>query len=166
MSANTKELITNVFRMYTTRSHDEQKQLLQKYFAPNVTFEDPLMRVHGHKNYRVQFHSLIKLFSDVKIDYDVSKYQTVNPSSTRPDAIDLIIPNQQHYVFKKDGFISRRLFPDKVDLDTVTTITVVDGKIVSHRDVWIGNKESTIHQKYTKPLLGQVVSVTLRLIGW
>lgn len=58
---------------YTTPNPAEQARILRDYYydGPRLNklpvFEDPLMRVYGRQSFRVQFRSLIKFFSDIRL---------------------------------------------------------------------------------------------------
>ncbi|CAM0885413.1 unnamed protein product [Alopecurus aequalis] len=88
-------------------------------YAPHATFEDPLMRAHGVKQIKSAFYTMPKVFAESKIvEY------TIQEKETGPGKSEILIDNKQHYkVFGKD-----------VDLDSLITLNVEDGKVVKHQD--------------------------------
>jgi hypothetical protein len=176
-------LITNVFRVYTTRSYQEQREIFGQYFSRNVLFEDPLMRVQGEDFYRVQFLSLIKLFSEVTVspwmrggDGDEGRssdngfrYSLRQPGALGEETVDVIVPNVQ--VYKWTSNPSRhRIFPAETELKVVTTITIntKDQRIVRHEDVWPESNafQNRFYRQHVKSIVGSVVSSWLLFIGW
>ncbi|CAO1947359.1 unnamed protein product [Urochloa humidicola] len=88
-------------------------------YAPNATFEDPLMRAHGVQQIKSAFYTLPKVFGESKIvDY------TIQENPTGPGKAEILIDNKQHY----------KVFGKAVDLTTLIRLQVEDGKVVSHQD--------------------------------
>uniref|UniRef100_A0ACD5WJV8 Uncharacterized protein n=1 Tax=Avena sativa TaxID=4498 RepID=A0ACD5WJV8_AVESA len=90
-------------------------------YAPNATFEDPLMRAHGVKQIKSAFYTLPKVFGESKIvEY------TVQENATGPGKSEILIDNKQHY----------KVFGKGVDIASLITLDVEDGKVVRHQDWW------------------------------
>ncbi|CAK7325196.1 unnamed protein product [Dovyalis caffra] len=114
-------------------------------YAPNASFEDPLMCAHGVKQIKSAFYSISKVFSESKIvEYSVKE------TAMSPTKQEILIDNKQHY-----KFLGRN-----IDMISLIKLYVEDGKVVRHEDWWnkkpIGNRETI---KF--PLLGHVME-TLR----
>ncbi|CAO2167835.1 unnamed protein product [Urochloa humidicola] len=83
-------------------------------YAPNATFEDPLMRAHGVQQIKSAFYTLPKVFGESKIvDY------TIQENPTGPGKAEILIDNKQHY----------KVFGKAVDLTTLIRLQVEDGKV-------------------------------------
>eukprot|EP00850_Spirogloea_muscicola_P019580 SM000194S04816 [mRNA] locus=s194:61550:63539:- [translate_table: standard] len=90
-------------------------------YAPNATFEDPLMRAHGVDQIKSAFYSLPKLFRESRIaDY------TVEEVESDPNCGEIKIDNTQHY----------NAFGKEFDMPSIITLKILDGKVVSHEDWW------------------------------
>ncbi|CAL4945391.1 unnamed protein product [Urochloa decumbens] len=90
-------------------------------YAPNATFEDPLMRAHGVQQIKSSFYALPKVFGESKIvEY------TIQENPTGPGKAEILIDNKQHY----------KVFGKPVELTTLIRLQVEDGKVVSHQDWW------------------------------
>lgn len=90
-------------------------------YAPHATFEDPLMRAHGVQQIKSAFYTLPKVFAESRIvEY------TVQEKATGPGKSELLIDNKQHY----------RVFGKSVDLASLITLNLEDGKVVRHEDWW------------------------------
>jgi hypothetical protein len=182
-------LLAKVAELYTTRSHDTQRAIISDFYAPNMSFEDPLMVVHGTENFRLQFLSLIKFFSSISVTYTdavtagdtpVEGYVLKTPGSMGPDSTDVVLRNRQNYTFGRESKLAQWVLPAQVDLDVLTTLTIgrcpvgdagvyLEGKIVKHRDVWVGDhavQNFGLYQRYMKNVTGSVTSGLFRLIGW
>ncbi|KAM3355131.1 hypothetical protein ACQJBY_025738 [Aegilops geniculata] len=115
-------------------------------YAPNATFEDPLMRAHGVKQIKSAFYTMPKVFSESKIiEY------TIKENATGPGKSQILIDNKQHYkVFGKD-----------VDLESLITLDVEDGKVVRHQDWW-DKKPLKNRETVSFPLLGRLAQTSRR----
>ena len=128
-----KQLVNQVFAVYTTRDPTTQWSWIQRYYSPNVTFEDPLMLTHGLPNYRVQFLSLIKFFKTVEITWnqDVDDaahagYTLRKPGMLGEGTTDIVVRNRQVYRFARESWLTKKVLPEVVDLQVETTLTVQD----------------------------------------
>jgi hypothetical protein len=139
-----------------------------------VTFEDPLMIVHGEKNFRVQFVSLIKFFSNITMEYSTTAndgakpFKVIDPGSSGADSVDLVVPNRQIYRFARDGWLARKTLPEVVDLQVTTVLTVskTSGLIEKHVDTWQGKHDNWLYARIGKPTVGRATSMWFRLLGW
>ncbi|KAM3336342.1 hypothetical protein ACQJBY_030374 [Aegilops geniculata] len=115
-------------------------------YAPNATFEDPLMRAHGVKQIKSAFYTMPKVFGESKI----AEY-TIKENATGPGKSQILIDNKQHYkVFGKD-----------VDLESLITLDVEDGKVVRHQDWW-DKKPLKNRETVSFPLLGRLAQTSRR----
>ncbi len=97
-----------------------------------------------------------------------------------PDTTDVVVRNKQVYGFARTSALSRWALPERVELDVVTTLTVgrcpagdagvdLEGKILSHRDVWLGDhaiQKFGLYQRYMKGVTGRLTSGWFHLIGF
>uniref|UniRef100_A0A0A9AUR9 SnoaL-like domain-containing protein n=1 Tax=Arundo donax TaxID=35708 RepID=A0A0A9AUR9_ARUDO len=108
-------------------------------YAPNATFEDPLMRAHGVKQIKSAFYTLPKVFGESKIvEYTVQENPT-GPGRT------------EHY----------KVLGKPVDLTSLIRLDVEDGKVVKHEDWWDKkplNKRETVGFQ----LVGRLAEVSRR----
>ncbi|CAO2195986.1 unnamed protein product [Urochloa humidicola] len=115
-------------------------------YAPNATFEDPLMRAHGVAQIKSSFYALPKVFGESKIvEY------TVQENPTGPGKAEILIDNKQHY----------KVFGKAVDLTTLIRLQVEDGKVVSHQDWW-DKKPLKNRDTVAFPLVGRMAEATRR----
>ncbi|KAI4351491.1 hypothetical protein L6164_005857 [Bauhinia variegata] len=115
-------------------------------YAPNASFEDPLMCAHGVKQIKSAFYSLSKVFSESRIvEYSVEE------NEISPGKQEILMDNKQYYKFLgKD-----------IDLISRITLYVEEGRVVRHEDWWdrkpIWNRETV-----QLPLLGRAAEITRR----
>ncbi|KAB5543996.1 hypothetical protein DKX38_012108 [Salix brachista] len=100
-------------------------------YAPNASFEDPLMCAHGVKQIKSAFYSISKVFSESRIvEYSVEQ------KAKSAGKQEILINSKQHY-----KFLGRN-----IDLISLIKLYVEDGKVVRHEDWWykkpIGNRET------------------------
>jgi len=105
-------------------------------YAPNATFEDPLMRAHGVKQIKSSFYSLPKVFGESKI----TEY-TVQETPTGPGKAEVVIENKQHY----------KMLGRAVELASRIRLQVEDGKVVRHEDWWDGKPLKQAHRRVPAP---------------
>ncbi|OAY84679.1 hypothetical protein ACMD2_07174 [Ananas comosus] len=126
-------------------------------YAPNATFEDPLMRARGYelicevllgrvKQIKSAFYSLPKVFSESRIvEY------TVQENAIGPGKVEVLIDNKQHYKFC--GKV--------VDLASLIKLEIEEGKVIRHEDWW--DKKPLKNRDTVKlPLVGRLAEVTRR----
>lgn len=76
--------------------------------------------------------------------------------------------NTQAYVTAKNGFFSKHLMPEKVDIEATTTLEIEknSGKILSHIEVWHNKSVSTSLQCASsccrKPSCAPFLGVSIR----
>ncbi|TKW31442.1 hypothetical protein SEVIR_2G106600v4 [Setaria viridis] len=115
-------------------------------YAPNATFEDPLMRAHGVQQIKSSFYTLPKVFAESKIvEY------TVHENPTGPGKAEILIDNKQHY----------KVLGKAVELTTLIRLQLQDGKVVTHEDWW-DKKPLKNRDTVGFPLLGRVAEATRR----
>ncbi|RLN18425.1 uncharacterized protein C2845_PM02G18420 [Panicum miliaceum] len=115
-------------------------------YAPDATFEDPLMRAHGVKQIKSAFYALPKVFGESRIvEY------TVHENPTGPGKAEILIDNKQHY----------KVFGKPVDLTTLIRLQVEDGKVVRHEDWW-DKKPLKNRETVGFPLAGRIAEATRR----
>ncbi|XP_072975570.1 uncharacterized protein [Typha angustifolia] len=114
-------------------------------YAPNATFEDPLMRAQGVKQIKSAFYSL-KIFSESRIvEY------TVQESAIAPGKVEVLIDNKQHY----------KIFGNAIDVVSLIKLDIEEGKIVRHEDRW--DKKPLKNRDTVKlPLVGRLAEITRR----
>ncbi|KAJ4826830.1 hypothetical protein Tsubulata_023649 [Turnera subulata] len=100
-------------------------------YAPNASFEDPLMCARGVEQIKSAFYSISKVFSDAKmIEYSVKE------NAVSPGKQEILIDNKQRY-----KFLGR-----DIDMVSLIRLYVEDGKVVRHEDCWdkepIGNRDT------------------------
>jgi len=115
-------------------------------YAPNATFEDPLMLAHGVKQIKSSFYSLPKVFGESKI----TEY-TVQETPTGPGKAEVVIENKQHY----------KMLGRAVELASRIRLQVEDGKVVRHEDWWDGKPLKNRHT-VGFPLLGRMAEAGRR----
>ncbi|KAI5063216.1 hypothetical protein GOP47_0021763 [Adiantum capillus-veneris] len=90
-------------------------------YAPDGTFEDPLMCAQGVKQIKSAFYSIPKVFSEGKM----GEY-TVHENMIGPGTGEINIDNVQHY----------KLLGRQIDMVSLIKLQVKDGKVVRHEDLW------------------------------
>ncbi|XP_059459624.1 uncharacterized protein LOC132189109 [Corylus avellana] len=115
-------------------------------YAPDASFEDPLMCANGVKQIKSAFYSLSKIFSESRIvEY------TVEENLISPGKQEILIDNKQFYKF----------LGKNIDMISLIKLYVVDGKVVRHEDWW--NKKPLLNRETVKlPLIGRIVEMTRR----
>lgn len=115
-------------------------------YAQHATFEDPLMRAHGVKQIKSAFYTLPKVFGESKI----AEY-TVKENATGPGKTQILIDNKQHY----------KVFGKPVDIASLITLDVQDGKVIRHQDWW-DKKPLKNRETVSFPLVGRVAEASRR----
>ncbi|RVW30300.1 hypothetical protein CK203_094535 [Vitis vinifera] len=116
-------------------------------YAPDATFEDPLMCAHGVKQIKSAFYSLSKVvFNESKIvEYSI-KENLISSEKT-----EILMDNKQHYKFLGRG----------IDMISLIKLHVEGGKVVRHEDWW--DKKPLLNRETAKlPLVGRIVEMTRR----
>lgn len=115
-------------------------------YAPNASFEDPLMRAHGVKQIKSAFYTLPKVFGESKITEYTVQEKPIGPGKT-----EVLIENKQHY----------KVLGKPVDLTTLITLQVENGKVVKHEDWW-DKKPLKNRETVRVPLVGRLAEGTRR----
>lgn len=104
------------------------------------------MRAHGVKQIKSAFYTLPKVFGESKIvEY------TIQENEIGPGKVEILIDNKQHYKFRGKA----------VDLTSLITLNVEDGKVVKHRDWW-DKKPLKNRETVSFPLVGRLAEVSRR----
>ncbi|KAK9282642.1 hypothetical protein L1049_010861 [Liquidambar formosana] len=115
-------------------------------YAPDATFEDPLMCAKGVKQIKSAFYSLSKVFSESRIvEYSIK--ENVISAGKR----EILIDNKQHYKFLGKG----------IDMISLIKLYVECGKVVRHEDWW--DKKPLWNRETVKvPLVGRLMEMIRR----
>ncbi|XP_008799692.1 uncharacterized protein LOC103714277 [Phoenix dactylifera] len=135
-------LIPHLLNLYGSRATARDFEI----YAPNATFEDPLMCAHGVKQIKSAFYSLSKVFSESRIvEYSIQE------NVIAPGKVEILIDNKQHY----------KIFGRDVDLTSLIRLNIVEGKVVRHEDWW--DKKPLKNKDTVKlPLVGRLAEITRR----
>ncbi|XP_028799399.1 uncharacterized protein LOC114754746 [Neltuma alba] len=142
MKRMSDDIMPHILRLYGSSATAVDFEI----YAPDASFEDPLMRAHGVKQIKSAFYSLSKVFRESRIvEYSVEE-NVISPGKQ-----EILIDNKQHYKFLgKD-----------IDLATLIKLYVVNGKVIRHEDWW--DKKPLWNKETVKlPLLGRVAEMTRR----
>ncbi|XP_062091732.1 uncharacterized protein LOC133797730 isoform X2 [Humulus lupulus] len=136
------DIIPHILNLYASKATPQDFEI----YAPNASFEDPLMCAHGVKQIKSAFYSLSKVFGESKIvDYSVKE------SLTSPQNGEISIDNKQQY-----KFLGRN-----IDMISLIKLNVVEGKVVRHEDWW--DKKPLWNRESVKlPLVGRFIEITRR----
>ncbi|KAL3645311.1 hypothetical protein CASFOL_010491 [Castilleja foliolosa] len=139
-------LLPHILNLYASRATPQDFEI----YAPNATFEDPLMCSHGVKQIKSSFYSLGKVFSESRIvDYSI-KENIISPGKT-----EILIDNKQYYKFMGKN----------IDVISLITLQTENGKIVRHEDWW--DKKPLWNRETVKvPLVGRITEATRRASMW
>ncbi|PIN14846.1 hypothetical protein CDL12_12496 [Handroanthus impetiginosus] len=135
-------ILPHILNLYASRAMPQDFEI----YAPNATFEDPLMCAHGVKQIKSAFYSLAKVFSESRIvDY------TIKENEISRGKTEILIDNKQYYKFLgKD-----------IDVISLIKLYTEDGKVVRHEDWW-DKKPLWNRETVTMPLVGRIVETTRR----
>ncbi|KAL8538878.1 hypothetical protein ACS0TY_000761 [Phlomoides rotata] len=135
-------IIPHILNLYASRATPQDFEI----YAPNATFEDPLMCAHGIQQIKSAFYSLAKVFSESRIvDYSIEE------NVVSPGKMEITIDNKQYYKFMgKD-----------IDVISLIKLHTEDDKIVRHEDWW-DKKPIWSRETVRTPVLGRVVEATRR----
>ncbi|XP_043691533.1 uncharacterized protein LOC122642172 [Telopea speciosissima] len=136
------DIIPHILNLYGSSATPHDFEI----YAPNATFEDPLMCAHGVEQIKSSFYSLSKVFSESKImEYSIQE------NAVGPGKGEVLIDNKQHYKFLgKD-----------ITMISLIKLRIEEGKVVRHEDWW--DKKPLWNRDTVKlPLLGQLVETARR----
>ncbi|XP_059665879.1 uncharacterized protein LOC132311794 [Cornus florida] len=136
------EIVPHILNLYGSCATPHDFEI----YAPDATFEDPLMCAHGIKQIKSAFYSLSKVFSESKIvEYSI-KENVVSPGKG-----EILIDNKQYY-----KFLGR-----DINMISLIKLSVEERKIVRHEDCW--DKKPLLNKETAKmSLLGRIVEISRR----
>ncbi|KAF3663615.1 putative glycosyltransferase [Capsicum annuum] len=153
-------ILPHLLNLYASRAKAQDFEI----YAPNATFEDPLMRAEGVKQIKSSFYSLGKvwdcclriiptvafctfqIFSESRIvEYNVTEKE-ISPGNK-----EILIDNKQYYKFLgKD-----------IHMISLIKLYTEGGKVVRHEDCW--DKKPLRNRETVKvPLVGRMMEVSRR----
>eukprot|EP00249_Psilotum_nudum_P021622 c28178_g1_i2 orf=111-677(+) len=137
------DILPHVFNLYNCSASPVDYEV----YAPDATFEDPLMCAHGIKQIKSAFYSIPKVFSEGRItEYTVQEHETV------PGSGEILIDSQQHY----------KIVGTQIDIISLIKLQVEHGKIIRHEDLWY--KKPLWNRHTTKlPFVGLIAEKMRRL---
>ncbi|KAI7751486.1 hypothetical protein M8C21_022560 [Ambrosia artemisiifolia] len=136
------DILPHILNIYGSRASPQDFEI----YAPNASFEDPLMCAHGVKQIKSAFYSLSKVFKESKI-VEYTLEENVLPNGTR----EILIDNKQYY-----KFMGRN-----IDMISLIKLYVENGKVIRHEDCW--DKKPLWNTETSKvPLVGKLVEMTKR----
>ncbi|KAK9075096.1 hypothetical protein SSX86_003415 [Deinandra increscens subsp. villosa] len=136
------DLLPHILNLYGSRASPQDFEI----YAPDASFEDPLMCARGVKQIKSAFYSLSKVFSESKIvEYNIQ--ENILPHGTT----EILMDNKQYYKFLgKD-----------IDMISLIKLYVENGKVIRHEDCW--DKKPLWNKETSKvPLVGKLIEVTKR----
>ncbi|XP_076955079.1 uncharacterized protein LOC143629784 [Bidens hawaiensis] len=136
------DILPHILNLYGSRATPKDFEI----YAPNATFEDPLMCARGVKQIKSAFYSLSKVFSESKI-VEYTLQENILPHGTT----EILIDNKQYYKFLgKD-----------IDMISLIKLYVENGKVIRHEDCW--DKKPLWNKETSKvPLVGKLIEMTKR----
>ncbi|KAM5550601.1 hypothetical protein ABKV19_027114 [Rosa sericea] len=136
------DIIPHILNLYGSRATPSDFEI----YAPNASFEDPLMRAQGLKQIKSAFYSLSKVFSESRIvEYNIQE------NMLSPKNHEILIDNKQYYKF----------FGRDIDVTSLIKLYVLEGKIVRHEDWW--EKKPLLNRETVKlPLMGRIMELSRR----
>lgn len=154
-----QELLVELAKVYTTKDVLEQVCLIDKLYADQAVFIDNMICASGKKAVKLQLYSLIKLFGSVA----VSQEQPTTKQSI--DVQEVSFKNTQKYTFERTGFISKRLLPEEVELQVLTTLSLdrLSGKITRHEDAWQNFGSQPV---FLRKFAAGSANTIFRICGW
>lgn len=135
-------VLPRILNLYGSRATPKDFEI----YAPNASFEDPLMCAHGVKQIKSAFYSLAKVFGESRIvEYSITEKET------SPGKTEILIDNKQYYKFLgKD-----------IDMISLIKLYTEDGKVVRHEDWW--EKKPLWNRETVKaPVVGHIIEATRR----
>ncbi|KAA8534586.1 hypothetical protein F0562_032155 [Nyssa sinensis] len=175
-----EDILSHILRLYGScaTSHDFE------IYAPDATFEDPLMCAHGIKQIKSAFYSLSKVFSESRIvEYSI-KENVISPTrqevpnlscSLSLKIINIIqLPLLIYITFTSfsinlckwnqiliDNKQHYKFLGKHIDMVSLIKLYVEEGKIVRHEDWW--DKKPLWNRETVKlPLFGRIVEMSRR----
>jgi hypothetical protein len=135
-------IIPHILNMYNCKSTAADYEI----YAPNATFEDPLMRAHGVAQIKSAFYSIPKVFKEGKmLEY------TVEEEEKTPNSGEIRLHNLQQY----------KILSKTIDMRSLIKLEVEGGKVVRHVDLWDKNPLWD-RQTVRLPLVGRLAETWRR----
>jgi len=135
-------IIPHILNLYNCTSTAADYEI----YAPNATFEDPLMRAHGVAQIKSAFYSIPKVFKEGKmVEY------TVEEEETTPNSGEIRLHNLQQY----------KILSRTIDMRSLIKLQVEEGKVVRHVDLWDKNPLWD-RQSVRLPLVGRLAETWRR----
>ncbi|XP_060184830.1 uncharacterized protein LOC132614401 isoform X1 [Lycium barbarum] len=135
-------ILPHLLNLYASRATARDFEI----YAPNATFEDPLMRAEGVKQIKSSFYSLGKVFRESRIvEYNITEKE-ISPGNK-----EILIDSKQYYKFLgKD-----------IHMISLIKLYTEGGKVVRHEDCW--DKNPLRNRETVKvPLVGRMMEVSRR----
>ncbi|KAM0006419.1 putative NTF2-like domain superfamily protein [Helianthus debilis subsp. tardiflorus] len=136
------DILPHILNLYASRASPQDFEI----YAPDASFEDPLMCARGVKQIKSAFYSLSKVFSESKI-VEYTLQENILPHGTR----EILIDNKQYYKFMGKN----------IDMISLIKLYVENGKVIRHEDCW--DKKPLWNKETSKvPLVGKLVEMAKR----
>nr|XP_043617166.1 uncharacterized protein LOC122589003 [Erigeron canadensis] len=136
------DILPHILNLYASRALPQDFEI----YAPNASFEDPLMCARGVKQIKSAFYSLSKVFTESRIvEYSIK--ENMLPHGRR----EILIDNKQYYKFMGKN----------IDMISLIKLYVENGKVIRHEDCW--DKKPLWNKETSKvPLVGQIIEMSKR----
>ncbi|KAL5800506.1 hypothetical protein ACOSQ4_033390 [Xanthoceras sorbifolium] len=140
--SSSDDIIPHLLNLYGSRATSLDFQI----YAPDASFEDPLMCANGVRQIKSAFYSLSKVFSESRI----AEY-SVKENIITPGKLEILIDNKQQYKF----------WGKNIDMISLIRLYVENGKVIRHEDWW--DKKPLWNRETAKiPLVGRIMEMTRR----
>ncbi|KAG0622159.1 hypothetical protein M758_3G075900 [Ceratodon purpureus] len=143
-----KQIIPHILNLYNSCPSATDFDAI---YAPNATFEDPLMQAHGVAQIKSAFYAMPKVF----LDSSVLKY-TVKEEQTAPKSGEICVDNLQQYKLLQLGPVGYF-----ITMQSLIKLKVEGGKVVRHEDLWGGYRLWNRHTVRV-PLVGRMAETVRR----
>ncbi|KAG0568491.1 hypothetical protein KC19_6G023000 [Ceratodon purpureus] len=109
-------IIPHILNLYNCTSTAADYEI----YAPNATFEDPLMQAHGVAQIKSAFYAIPKVFKEGRmLEY------TVEEEERTPNSGEIRLHNLQRY----------KVLSKTIDMRSLIKLQVEGGKVVRHEDL-------------------------------
>ncbi|KAG0612349.1 hypothetical protein M758_6G020400 [Ceratodon purpureus] len=135
-------IIPHILNLYNCTSTAADYEI----YAPNATFEDPLMQAHGVAQIKSAFYAIPKVFKEGRmLEY------TVEEEERTPNSGEIRLHNLQRY----------KVLSKTIDMRSLIKLQVEGGKVVRHEDLW--DKNPLWNRQTVKlPLVGRLAETWRR----
>lgn len=135
-------IIPHILNLYNCKATAADYEI----YAPNATFEDPLMRANGVAQIKSAFYSIPKVFKEGKmLEY------TVEEEEKTPNSGEIRLHNLQQY----------KILSKTIDMRSLIKLQIEEGKVVRHVDLWDENPLWD-RQSVRLPLVGRLAETWRR----